>query len=174
MEEAEVKILEIDRVKIESTLISLGAKKVFDGEMSAVYLDRNGGVLKERGDLLRVRKEGDMSVITFKKYVSDEPAKIRKEFEVSVSDFDAAREIFQYLGFKEWLIVNKHRTSYELEDVHFEFDKYRDTYEYIPEFLEIEAGDIHSIYHFVDSLGLRKEDCKPWTFIEVARYYETR
>jgi predicted adenylyl cyclase CyaB len=171
MNEVEVKILDIDRKAVESRLLSLGAKKTFDDEMYAVYLDRSDDTLKKCGDLLRLRKEGDTCVLTFKKFISDEPAKIRKEYEVNVSDLGLMRSVFEQLGFKEWLIVKKHRTSYEIAGVYFEFDKYLDDHGYITEFLEIEAGDLKSIYRFVKQLGFRKDDCRPWTFLDVADHY---
>ncbi len=174
MNEVEVKILDIDRKAVESRLRSLGAKKTFDDEMYAVYLDRSDNALQKCGDLLRIRKEGDACVLTFKKFISDEPAKIRKEYEVNVSDLGSMRSVFEQLGFKEWLIVRKHRTSYEIEGMHFEFDKYLDDHGYIPEFLEIEAGDIETIYRLVEELGLRKDDCRPWTFLDVADHYSTK
>jgi predicted adenylyl cyclase CyaB len=169
--EVEVKILDIDRKTLESGMRSLGARKVFDGEMYAVYLDYADDELKKKGDLLRLRQEGTTCVLTFKEFVSDETAKIRKECEVNITDFKSMRYIFEQLGFKEWLIVRKHRTSYEIDGVHFEFDKHLDDHAYIPEFLEIEAADLESIYRFVEMLGFKKDDCRPWTFLDVADHY---
>jgi adenylate cyclase class 2 len=172
--EVEVKILDIDRTVLEPVLLSLGARKVFDGEMYAVYLDHADDTLKKRVDLLRLRKEGNICVLTFKEFVSDEMAKIRKEYEVNISDFESMRSILERLGFKEWLIVRKLRTSYEIDGVHFEFDKHLDDHAYIPEFLEIEAGDLESIYRFAEMLGFKRDDCRPWTFLDVADHYEKR
>lgn len=171
MNEVEVKILDINREDIESRLLSLGARKTFDGEMCAVYFDRSDDSLKKSGDLLRVRKEGNECVLTFKKFVCNEPAKIRKEFEVTVSDLESIRRVFEQLGFKEWLVVKKHRTSYELQGVNFELDKYLDAYDYIPEFLEVEARDMVTVFRYVKELGFRKEECLPWTFLDVAAHY---
>ncbi len=171
MNEVEVKILDIDRDAVESALRARGAEKIFDDEMYAVYLDHPDDTLKKSGDLLRLRKEGDQNILTFKKFVSNTPAKIREEYEVTVSDFESIRYVFEQLGFREWLIMRKHRTSYEVEGVHFEFDRYLDDYEYIPEFLEIEAGDIESIYRFVEELGFDKDACRPWTFLDVVDHY---
>lgn len=169
--EVEVKILDIDRKALEPVLLSLGARKVFDGEMYAVYLDHADDELRQKGDLLRLRKEGDACVMTFKKFVTDETAKIRKEYEVNISDLDSMRHILAQLGFKEWLIVRKHRTSYEIDGVHFEFDKHMDDHAFIPEFLEIEAADLESIYRSVEMLGFKRDDCRPWTFLDVADHY---
>ena len=40
MKEIEAKILEIDRKKIEETLSTLGAKKIFDGEIETICRHR--------------------------------------------------------------------------------------------------------------------------------------
>jgi hypothetical protein len=39
MEEIEVKILEVNRKELEKKLIKLGAKKTFEGEISATFFD---------------------------------------------------------------------------------------------------------------------------------------
>ena len=63
--------------------------------------------------------------------------------------------------------MKKHRTSYVLDGVRFDFDKYHDQYEFVPEFLEIEAYDIETIYRYVELLGFGKDECKAWTFKDV-------
>lgn len=44
MEEIEVKILEVNRTKIERTLAGLGAKKVFDGNLETLFFDFKEGI----------------------------------------------------------------------------------------------------------------------------------
>ena len=77
--------------------------------------------------------------------------------------------ILESLGLKEWLTLNKHRTTYVLDNVRFEFDKYHGQYEFVPEFLEIEAKDVETIYKYVKILGFKKEDCKPWTILDIVK-----
>jgi predicted adenylyl cyclase CyaB len=173
MYEIEIKILDIDRKKIEEHLISLGAKQVFDGEIHAVYYDSRDHSIKKSRNTVRLRREGAISVLTFKKHVEDGDAKVREEREVEVSDFDAMRSILESIGFSPWLEMHKHRTSYKLEGVHFEFDKYRNAYEYIPEFLEIEGTDLQTVLKFAEILGFKKQDCKPWDALQVAKYYSS-
>ncbi len=174
MYEIEIKILDIDRKKIERDLMSLGAKQVFDGEIHAVYYDSPNHAMRNNSDTLRLRKEGTTSVLTFKRHVEDADAKVREEKEVEVSDFDAMRSILESIGFSRWLETKKHRTSYQLEGVHFEFDKYHEEYEYIPEFLEIEGTDLQPVLRYAEILGFKKQDCKPWDALQVAEYYSSR
>ncbi len=174
MYEIEIKILDIDRKKVEENLVSLGAKKVFDGEIHALYYDSQGGSLREKKDTLRLRREGDRCVLTYKGYIQNSDAKVREEKEVEVSDFDKMRTILELSGFSVWLEMKKHRTSYEYEGAHFELDKYHGAYEYIPDFIEIEGRDIGVIYKYAELIGFRKEDCRPWDSLQVAEYYRTR
>ncbi len=69
--------------------------------------------------------------------------------------------------------MKKTRTSYELGDVHFEFDKHIDQYSHVPEFLEIEAKDEKTLYNHVEMLGFTKEDCKPWTILHIVENMES-
>ncbi len=174
MREIEIKILDIDRKKTAEKLVSLGAKKVFDGEIYAIYYDSTDNSIRKNGGMLRLRKEGGKAVITFKKDIVDTEAKVREEKETRVSDFDTMRIILESAGFSAWMEMKKDRTTYELEGVHFELDKYHDEYEYIPEFLEIEGTDIKTVYRSAGLLGFTKEDCRPWDAIEVAEYYSGR
>jgi predicted adenylyl cyclase CyaB len=172
--EIEIKILGIDREKVEKSLISLGAEKTFDDMIHAVYYDDRRRSIRAKRGTLRLRKEGGRAVFTFKTHVEDRKAKVREEKEVSVSDYAAMQSILESLGFMPWLEMIKQRTTYEIEGVHFEFDKYLGEYDYIPEFLEIEADDIDTVLKYAEVLGFTKQDCKPWDALEVARYYSSR
>ena len=171
MREAEVKILDIRRTEVESRLRSLGAEKVFDGEIHALYYDDASGSVRGRKGALRLRKEGKKAVLTYKGHVGDKGAKVREETEVRVSNFDQTRSILEALGFSVWLEMRKHRTSYLLRGGRFEFDKYAGEYGYIPEFLEIEGPDARTVHALAGLLGFSKKDCKPWDAVKLARHY---
>lgn len=171
MREIEIKILGIDKEKTEGELVSLGARKSFEGELHAVYYDSADNSIRKNKAALRLRREGKISVLAFKTHIEDTEAKVRDEMEVEVSDFEAMRAILESAGLSPWLEMKKRRTTYELEGLHFEFDKYHDAYEYVPEFLEIEGADLGTIYKYVDLLGFRKQDCRPWDALQVAQYY---
>lgn len=174
MREVEIKILEIDRVEVEGKLIAAGARRIFDGQIHAVYLDFGSGSIRQNGGTFRLRREGDRTVLTFKRKVEDGDAKVREETEVEVSDFQAMKSILGSIGLSAWLEMNKHRTTWQLGSTHFELDKYHDAYEYIPEFLEIESTDVAEAYRQAAMLGFGKEDCKPWDALQVAAHYSGR
>jgi predicted adenylyl cyclase CyaB len=174
MREAEIKILGIERAEIETKLLSLGAKKVFDGEIHALYYDDAAGSVGRRKGTLRLRKEGKKAVLTYKSHVGDRAVKIREETEVRVSGFDETKSILESLGFSVWLEMEKHRTSYTLQGARFEFDKYSGAYGYIPEFLEIEGPDAKTVHDLALLLGFARKDCKPWDAVRLAEYYARR
>lgn len=174
MHEVEIKILEIDRAKTEGMLIAAGAEKIFDGRIDAIYFDFAENSMHKVGGTLRLRREGDRTVLTFKKDVKDGSAKVREEEEVEVSDFLIMRSVLEATGLSPWLEMSKHRTTWQLGAAHFEFDKYHDAYEFIPEFLEIESTDVETVYRNAEMLGFSRQDCRPWDVLEVAAYYSER
>lgn len=174
MYETEIKILEIDRKKLEKKLRSLGAKKLFDDEIHALYYDTAYRSIRRQKGTFRLRREGGISVLTFKAHVDNSAAKVREETEVTVSDFDDMRSILKSIGFSPWLEMKKHRTTYALPGFHFEFDRYTGEFGFIPEFLEIEGPDTEAIYESAAALGFSKEDCRPWDALQVAEYYSAR
>ena len=171
MLETEVKILEINREQIEYRLISLGASKIFDDEVHAIYYDTADSAMGKNKDILRLRREGPRTVLAFKRHIDDNGAKVREEIEVQISGFDEMSTILLCLGYSPWLEMIKHRTTYELNGLHFELDRYKGEYGYIPEFLEIEGSSIDVIHHYAELLGYRGEDCKPWDALDLADYY---
>jgi adenylate cyclase, class 2 len=174
MKEIEVKILDIDKKKVVEKLKALGAKKTFDGEVHGYFFDFPDSCIRKAKDTLRLRKVGDKSFLTFKKYVNNRGAKVREEFEVEVADFEAAKKILESVGLSAWMDVRKHRSSYALGGVHFELDKHADQYIFVPEFLEIEAKDAATVRRYAGLLGYGKKDLRPWTIIEVAKHYGLR
>jgi len=174
MKEIEVKILEIDRKEIEKKLRSIGAKKVSDVIMEVYSFDFPGRSIKKAKNLLRMRREGDKTKITFKKKISTNKVKMSHEYETEVLDMGEMRKILEYLGLKVYLCVKKRRITYMLGKTHFEIDKYLGKYSSIPEFLEIEAKDAKTIYKYAKLLGFRKEQCKPSTGYDLMKYYSRK
>ncbi|MBI4919544.1 CYTH domain-containing protein [archaeon] len=124
--------------------------------------------------MLRLRKEGEKAILTFKKFSEEnKDAKSLKEVEVEVSDLNKTKEILEELNLIPISSSRKLRTSYEIEGVKFEFDKYLDENDFIPEFLEIEAHDNIILHKYINLLGFSKEDCKPWSFFQIKEYYSS-
>lgn len=172
MKEIEVKVIGIDQSKVVEKLNSIGAKKTFDGIVHTVFFDFPDHRIKNAKDLFRLRKVGNSSFITFKKFVPNKSVKIRNEYEIEVSDFSTAEIILKGIGCVPELSVKKRRVSYKLDDVHFELDKHLDDYDYIPWFLEIETKDEKTLSEYIHKFGFSKDQCKSWSFFEVAEFYK--
>jgi adenylate cyclase class 2 len=170
MREIEVKFLEIDSEKIIEKLKSLGAKKSFEGNIEAIYFDTSRKELKKRGVILRLRRRGDISELTLKKWMSAANAKVMEEKESKVEDFQEVRNILHNLGYREIVKRRKYRTTYRLGDISFELDKITD----LPHYLEIEAPSIERIRYAVNLLGLSMEDSKPWSEGDLRRHYRNK
>jgi adenylate cyclase class 2 len=174
--EIEVKVLEIDRNKIETKLLSLGAKKVFDDEIYALHFDDDDKSIKSSGKVLRLRKEGHENTFTLKIKDKDKSKEVKfvEETELNISDFEKMRFIIENIGFKMIDDSRKHRTSYKLDNMSFEFDKLIGRYSHIPEYLEIEAYSESDLNKAIEILELDKKNCLPWSQPDVVRYYEKK
>lgn len=170
MKEIELKILEVNVSALVAKLEVMGAKKIFDGIIDGGKYDFSDGWLKKEGKMLRLRKHGDKVELTFKKGLSRDGAKIADEWEVSVSSFENTERILAELGMHQSGVTQKHRMSYQLGNVHFDFD----TPKGIPTVLEIEAPDIETLKRYVQKLGFTMEQTRPWTERQLHEYYEKK
>ncbi len=171
MRETEIKILDIDKPRLVRRLHALGARKVFDGELHALFFDAKSGAVRKKKAVLRLRKEGPHAFLAFKLFVSDKNAKVRDEYETPVSDFARARKALPALGFHQTLEMKKHRTSYALDRVRVDIDRYKGDHAVVPEFLEIEGPSLREIHAFAKKLGYTKKDCKAWGTSNLIRHY---
>jgi predicted adenylyl cyclase CyaB len=171
MKELEVKILGVNRKKIEETLTSLGAKKVFDGDIQTLFFDFKDGAIIKAKDVLRLRKEQDKTELTYKKIHITQTAKVAEEYSVEVSNLETTKQILENLGLSVIESMQKHRVSYTLDQARFDIDRYAGNYGYIPEFLEIEAENIDLIHKYAGLLGFKTEDCLPWSTNELIQHY---
>jgi len=174
MQEIEVKILEVNGKKIGQMLVSLGAKKVFDGDIQTLFFDfKDGRIIKAR-DVLRLRKEEDKAEVTYKKVYATRTAKKAQEYTVEVSNVEIMRKILESLGLNVTESMQKHRVSYTLDHARFDIDRYFGSYDYIPEFMEIEAENISLIHKYAERLGFKAKDCLPWSTNELIQHYSTK
>lgn len=171
MKELEVKILEVNRIKIEETLAGLDAKKVFDGDVETLFFDFKDGTIIIAKNVLRLRKEQDKTELTYKKVHATQTAKVAEEYSVEVSNLETMKKILENLGLSITESMQKHRVSYTLDHVRFDIDRYSGDYGYIPEFLEIEAENIDLIHKYAALLGFKAKDCLPWSTNELIRHY---
>lgn len=167
MKEIEVKILEVDKREVLSKLKKLGARKTFQGFIHALYFDFPNRRLKKRQSILRLRKMGSKTELTFKQGLSKKRAKIMEELQSPLPDFETAKDIMLQLGLGIARKVKKHRLSFVKGNTHFELD----TYPGIPTLLEIESPSLTVLQKTVKKLGYSMKDTKPWSSFDVLRHY---
>ncbi len=166
--EIEAKILEVDVEVVTKKLLALGAKLVFDGEMTADYFEATDGSLKEKGIVLRLRKEGDRSVLCLKANRQNTQVRTSDEYEVSVSDYETTKQILGLTGFSVKKHDERRRIIYKFEDSQVDFSIYPD----IPPFMEIESPSEDKIRIVAQSLGFRTDQLSRMTGGEVFAHYK--
>ena len=173
MKEIEVKILNVDKKKITQVISGFGAEKIFDGEIRTTFFDFGDSRMSKAKNVLRLRKSAKRTLLTFKTILSKEAAKEADEYEVEVSDFQTMKKILEALGLSTSGNIQKHRTSYRLNNVHFDIDRLEKELSYVPTYMEIEAENIDLIYKYAELLGYSAKNCLPWSTEDVINYYST-
>jgi len=113
-QELEIKlhIININRIKDELSKIDckLVRKRVLEKNFRFDTPDRR---LSRAFQVLRLRFD-TVARLTFKGPMQEEEGvRVRKEIEFTVSDFDAAYEFLQSLGYQVYMIYEKYRTVYK-------------------------------------------------------------
>ena len=152
--EVEIKIFEIDKDTLVSKLEDLWAEKVLDADMKMRYY----AIDKKTRKFLRVRKEWEKTMLTYKERLFADGMQSNQEIEFEIED---AEKMVQLL-WKIWLELydemrQKHRTSYTLPWVRFDFDKYPT----IPRFMEIESTNKNTVNERIEKLWLENHP-KSW------------
>jgi adenylate cyclase class IV len=154
MREIEVKILNVDRNVIVNEISKLGAEKIFDGEIKTLFFDFSDYRISKAGNVLRLRQTEESMLLTFKVILT--------------------KKILEALGLLERGSIQKHRTSYELNNIKFDIDTHQKELSYVPTLMEIEAENIDLIYKYAELLGYKPKDCLPWSTEDVINHYSTK
>jgi adenylate cyclase class 2 len=153
--EIEIKLPVVDIPELISKITSLGfgriQKKLYEYN---IVFDTPEGNLKKKNQLLRLRKIGDMSFITFKQPLPLNQGinqyKIREETEISVSEFTKTQSILLSLGYHVFFIYEKYRETYRHDDIMIMIDQTP-----IGDYIEIE-GKPEDIDLISGKLGFKK------------------
>lgn len=171
MEEIEVKVLEIDPAGMQEVFIGIGAEKEFDQIFEATFYDLPDRSIKAKGELLRLRIEGEQAVLTYKQPLSTDGAKVMKETETAVEDGEAMKSILAILGYQPIKHTLKRRIQYRWQDCHIVIDDYQAELAAIPPFIEIEAPSRERLAACLTALNIAPDSALPWNTYDLARHY---
>jgi adenylate cyclase class 2 len=116
-------VLLIDqREQVLESLKESGAKYVReDFEENTLY---RGGILDDKQAVLRVRKIGDKTILTFKERLgNDSGVKQQTEYETVVEKADEIEKIIESLGFEKALVYEKRRQTWQFRAVEIVLDE---------------------------------------------------
>jgi adenylate cyclase class 2 len=144
-------------------LVAAGAtihrERVFEDNMVFDLPDRT---LTRSGRLLRLRRSGDESVLTFKAPVEgDHRHKLRIEHETPVADADAAHRIISGLGYEPIYRYQKFRSCYRVGNIEAVVDETP-----IGTFVELE-GEPDELDRVASALGVSPADYIRETYREL-------
>jgi adenylate cyclase class 2 len=149
-EEIEVKFIIDDLQALRQRVIALGARlKTPRTYEENVLFDTADQRLAHRQCLLRLRRDR-RNVLTYKEPAptAEQDFKVRREYEVEVSDFAQTRAMFEQLGFVPTLRYEKYRETFTYQDAEILLDEMP-----FGPFLEIE-GSRETIRTVTTRLGL--------------------
>lgn len=160
MLEKEIKILEIHSQEVQNKLLELGAEKTFEGFIHDVYYDFPKMMQKTRWrqteEYFDCEKKGEEHIYTIKnkrkEIKKSEEINAKDEHETPITNIESFAKVLEKYGMKKTREKKKHRVSYQLDGMEFDID----SYEGIPEFLEIEGSDGEKIQEWVAKLGLQE------------------
>jgi adenylate cyclase, class 2 len=112
--EIEIKLrLPADVAQIRRTLRKLGFRIAqARSHETNVLFDHPKNSLGKQGKLIRIRRVGPDTILTYKGPSKSSRYKKRQELEVHVSDADMLDDIFQHLGYQPVFRYEKYRTEY--------------------------------------------------------------
>jgi len=110
------------REQVLDNLREFGAEYVRDDfEENTLY---RGGILDEKSAVLRVRKIGDKTVLTFKESIGhDSGVKQQTEYETVVEKSEEIENIIESLGFEKALVYEKRRQTWKFRAVEVVLDE---------------------------------------------------
>jgi len=141
--EYEIKFKLKDKKAILNKLAEIGAQDLGENKETDIYLS-----LGPRQ--LRVRKIGQEGLITIKKAIASQTAKVREELEVKIADVEGILKVFGTLGFYETRRKEKLRHTFKLDEGCVLIDKLP----FIGYYIELEAFSEDNLVILANKAGL--------------------
>jgi adenylate cyclase class 2 len=165
-QEIEIKFALANRQELVRRLQELGGERLYPETFEDnIVLDRRGE-LRTKGTLLRVRKFGRYSLVTYKGAVTYEAGvKKRDEVQTGIESFELAIQLFDALGFKPVFRYQKFREVWRVKNVEVMLDRTP-----IGDYFEIE-GALDLIRSVAQEVGMNPEAGIRQTYADLYRQY---
>jgi adenylate cyclase, class 2 len=162
--EVEIKFPLRDRHELQRKLQDAGGQRLYPETFEDnIVLDRRGE-LRTKGALLRVRKFGKYSMVTYKGPMSIEGGvKSREEVQTAVESFELAIQLLDALGYKPVFRYQKFREVWRVREAEVVIDRTP-----IGEYFEIE-GKLDQIRALAAELGMEMEQAIRQTYVDLYR-----
>lgn len=163
MIESELKIPVVGLDHTRNRLAETGAHRLTDAELEInILFDTIGGELATTHQVLRVRRVGDRTILTYKGPASWTGAvKQRREIELHVASAETAAELLHALGYAPWMRYEKIRESWSFDEVRIDLD-----HTPMGDFVEIE-GDPDALEITARRLDLDPADAVAGSYISL-------
>lgn len=150
MQEIEVKFYVRDLKKLEARLRERKARLVQPRiHETNIRFDTADQDLGRQQRVLRLRQDEQVR-FTYKGPSKNEAGVLsRTEIELTLDDFEKAKQFLEALGFEKSFFYEKFRTTYELDDLHIMLDETP-----LGSFIEIEGASRNSIHALSEKLDL--------------------
>lgn len=103
-------------------LAELGAE--YKGEDFEENILFYGGILTEKQAVLRLRRIGERTILTYKERVQNESEiKHHQEYETEIGNFNESVKIFESLGFYRSMVYEKRRKTWHFREVEIVLDE---------------------------------------------------
>ncbi len=146
--EREIKLRFESPEAAREAVAALGATPVKARRLqSDALFDTVDRALMARQAVLRVRRDGDHSYVTFKNPLAHPTLKLREEFETTVGNPAVAIAMFEQLGFQIWFRYEKYREEFRFGDTIVAIDETP-----VGTFVELEGSE-HGITAIASGLG---------------------
>lgn len=175
MKELEVKVLNIDLEEMESKLKSVGAI-LLDKELQVNTLidSKEKFIQNELDSYLRIRETKSLLTkdvkftLTMKKNINRKGIRENIETNIDISNREAMLDILKSLGYYVLQEGFKERTSYVLNNIRFDLDKWDDL-TYAEPYMEIEVNDENELEDIIKLLGISKENISTKSIVELRK-----
>jgi len=116
--ERELKFASVELATLRQRLAEMSAERMTSGSFEENWVFDRGEEIKTAGCLLRLRKDGQHAVLTYKGPMSFEGRmRVRPEHEIEVGDAEAARALLEGLGYEVVRRYQKVREEWRLGGV---------------------------------------------------------